>query len=52
MVGIYLTGVSFMPPVETDGISSKQSSHQCGKRDCAGLKKNMGMIWKKYSSPS
>jgi len=58
MVGIYLTGVtilkqmamSFMAPIETNGVSSKQSSHHCGKRDCAGSKKKMGMIWKKYLS--
>jgi len=36
--------MSFMPPIETNGISSKQSSHQCGKRDCAGSKKKMGML--------
>jgi len=58
MVGIYLTGVSIleelslplMPPVETNGVSCKQSSHQCGKRDCTGSKKKMGMLWKKYLS--
>ena len=52
MVGTYLTGVAileelsmpFMPPVETNGVSSEQSSHQCGKRDCAGSKKKMGMF--------
>jgi len=40
--------MSSMAPIETHGVSSKQSSHQCRKRGFTGSKKKMGMIWKKH----